>query len=91
MDTVVGPDLNTVFALGNSKTDSYPVAATSVNCAGPALPVIPVGPEGPVAPVGPLGHVAPVGPVGPVGPVFPKRPAGVNETRIISSLYAMLS
>ena len=65
MDVVVAPDLNTVFDLGNSKAASYPVAGTSVNCAGPAFPV---GPVGPVAPVGP---VEPVGPVGPVGPVSP--------------------
>jgi hypothetical protein len=97
MEDVDGPDLKTVFDLGNSNTASYPVSATSVNCAGPALPVTPVGPVGPVAPVGPVGPVAPVGPVGPVapvgpvGPVLPNSPAGVNETRISSSLYAMLS
>ena len=97
MDVVVAPDLNTVFDLGNPKAASYPAAATSVNCAGPALPVTPVAPVGPVLPVGPVGPVGPVAPVGPVGPVapvgpvFPKRPAGVNETRMASSLYAILS
>jgi hypothetical protein len=94
---VVAPVFRTVFALGKLNTDSYPDAACNVNCAGPALPVIPVGPVGPVGPVdpvgpvGPVGPVEPVGPVGPVGPVFPKRPAGENEIRTYSPLYATLS
>jgi hypothetical protein len=97
MDVVVGPVLRTVLALGKLNTESNPDAAISVNCAGPAFPVIPVGPVGPVGPVlpvdpvGPVGPVEPVGPVHPVGPVFPNKPAGENDTRTYSPLYAILS